>query len=187
MIDPTEIDNVLRTLEQVGPANGTQLVRLIELDEGNRYTARPLEFDEDGQLVYASDETLTVTNLSEPADANGQIETGTDAVALDVEGRWVVFLRPAGSAVFPAKVTQSEGSGAYTVLEQVPTGPGTFADKEGASSVTAYNLAELSLGPGAAVDVDSIVLVSTLTQDGSPPTLRYVFDHPTYAKYLDNG
>ncbi|GAH27073.1 unnamed protein product, partial [marine sediment metagenome] len=115
---------------------------------------------------------------------DGQVPPDTDAVALDVEGRWVVFVRPPG-AVFPGKVTGSGGDAAYTVLEQVVTGPGTFADKEDAVAVTAHNLAELSLGPGAAVDTGTIVMVATLLDNDEPPNLRYVFDHPAYAKYLD--
>jgi hypothetical protein len=47
------------------------------------------------------------------------------------------------------------------------------------------NLSELSLGPGAAVPVGQIVVVLATTDTGSPPTVRYHFDHPMYAKYLD--
>jgi len=48
----------------------------------------------------------------------------------------------------------------------------------------AHNLAELTLGCGAAVDDGAIVVVSRLTDSGTPSTERYVFDHPVYAKYL---
>jgi len=177
--------DALQRLAQVGPGRGVQLVRLMELDEANRYNARPVEFDADGATVLACDRQITVTNLAEPADAPGQIPTQTDAVALDVEGRWVTFIRPVGSACFPARIVQSLGGAAYTIIEQVATGPGTFADRQDTASLTAYNLAELSLGAGGAVDDDTIVLATTVTQDASPPVLRYVFDHPTYAKYLD--
>jgi len=177
--------DALGQFAQAGAAAGLQLVRLTALDADNRYTARPVEFDANGQTQFAGDATLTVTNLAEPADADGAVPAGTDAVAVDVEGRWIVFVRPAAPAAFAARVIAT-GSGAdYTVREQVGTGAGTFADKEGAPDLTAHNLAELSLGPGAAVDVDTIVLVTALTGTGEPPTVRYVFDHPAYAKYLD--
>lgn len=84
---------------------------------------------------------------------------------------------------YPAKVIDSLGSAAYNVLEQVCTGAGTFADKGGASTLTAYNLAELTLGPGGAVDDDEIVMVTPIVDTGS--VTRYIFDHPVYAKYLD--
>jgi hypothetical protein len=35
------------------------------------------------------------------------------------------------------------------------------------------------------VEDDAIVLVTILRDTGTPPVLRYVFDHPAYAKYLD--
>ena len=89
----------------------------------------------------------------------------------------------AGASVFPAKVVAAVSGAAYTVREQSCTGAGTFADKSGTSNVTAYNLAELSLGPGGAVAVGTIVLATAITDTGN--TTRYIFDHPVYAKYLD--
>jgi hypothetical protein len=179
----------LYRLAQVGDALGVQLVRILEVFQNNRYTAMPVEFDSDGATQPAEEQTLTVTNLAEPADSTGQVPSGTDAVALDVEGRWIVFLRQetaeGPSASFPAKVVCSLGGSAYGVLEQVCTGAGSFADKSGAQQVTAHNLAELSLGPGAAVGTGTIVLAMAIPDTGNPPTTRYVFDHPAYAKYLD--
>jgi len=91
-----------------------------------------------------------------------------------------------GVTIFPARiVAPAAGAGNYTVREQVISAEGGFSDKPGAANLTATNLAELSLGAGAAVDDDTIVLVLTVADTGSPPTLRYVFDHPAYAKYLD--
>ncbi|MCJ7544571.1 MAG: hypothetical protein MUP47_08440 [Phycisphaerae bacterium] len=179
----------LYRLGQVGAALGVQLVRLVEVIENNRYSAVPIEFASDGSTQQAEETPLTVTNLAEPADQTGQVPADTEAVALDVEGRWIVFLKPqpeqGPSATFPAKVVDSLGNAAYSVLEQVCTGVGSFDDKSGAQAVTAHNLAELSLGPGAAVDDGTIVMVTMLTDTGQPPAARYVFDHPAYAKYLD--
>jgi hypothetical protein len=179
----------LYRLGQVGQAWGVQLVRIAELLEDNRYTAVPIEFASDGTTQEADQSTLTVTNLAEPADQPGEVPADTEAVAIDVEGRWIVFLRqePAAgpSATFPAKVVASLNGSAYSVREQVCTGAGSFTDKSGAPLVTAHNLAELSLGPGAAVDDGTIVLVTVLTDTGNPPEPRYVFGHPAYAKYLD--
>jgi hypothetical protein len=182
--------DALYRLAQVGDALGVQLVRILAVAQNNRYTAMPVEFASGGGTQQADEQTLTVTNLAEPADQTGQVPADTDAVAIDVEGRWIVFLRPespteAAAAAFPAKIVSSLGGAAYGVLEQVCTGAGSFANKSGASQITAHNLAELSLGPGAAVNTGTIVLVISLTDTGSPPTLRYVFDHPAYAKYLN--
>jgi len=179
-----KIHDALGYLTQAGSISGIRLVRLTELQSANRYTARPVEFAQNGQTQLVGTETITAINLAEPTDTDGVIPENTDAVAVDVEGQWVVFVRPAGAPTFPAKVVSSQGSGAYTVREQVATGAGTFSDKSGVDNVTAYNLAELSLGPGAAVDTGTIVLAAMLLDTGSPPTLRYIFDHPAYAKYL---
>ena len=177
--------DALGRLARVPSATGVQLVRLLQLDRANRYTARPIEFDSQGDTVSAGEEALGVTNLAEPADSAGQIPEDIDAVALDVEGRWVVFVRPPGSRTFPARVVASRGGSAYVVREQIAARDGTFQDRTGASNLTAHNLAELSLGIGAAVDPDAIVPVSVLLDRGDPPATRYVFDHPAYARYLD--
>ena len=168
---------------RVAPAPGVQLVRVQTLDADNIYNVLPLEFDATGQAVPASGQTLSVTNLAEPGDADGTLPAGTDALAVDVEGRWVIFVSPPASGVFPVKIIRADGGAAYTVREQTCTGAGTFADAAGASDATAHNLAELSLGPGGAVDVGAIVQATTLADSSGTP--RTVFDHPIYAKYLD--
>ena len=174
----------LYRLGQIGDATGIQLVRLIDLDDGNRYNAKPVEFTDDDDTQLANDTEITVTNLAEPDDADGQISANTDAIAIDVEGRWVVFLTPQASP-FTARIVSSQGSAIYTMREQEIDATGDFDDKSGASNFTAINTAELSLGPGAAVDDDMIVLVTAILDAGSPATVRYVFDHLPYAKYLD--
>ena len=114
----------LYRLGQVGPALGVQLVRLVEVVANNRYTAMPIEFASDGSTQQAEEDTLTVTNLAEPADQTGQVPADTEAVALDVEGRWIVFLKPqpAPSAARPRSPPRSSSrwaTAAYSVLEQV--------------------------------------------------------------------
>lgn len=185
MIPTTTQNDGFRRFAQLGASNGIMPVRLTEVIEGNQYQARPIEFDEEDETQFVGQETLTVTNLAEPADSDGLIDPDTDAVAMDVEGRWIVFVRPATNQTFPAKVTGSQGSGAYYVLEQVPVSLGVYTNKENATQITAQNLAELSLGPGAAVDTNTIVIISAVADTGNPPVLHYMFDHPAYAKYLD--
>ena len=168
---------------QAAGTRAAQLVRITGHDAGNRYVARPIVFAQSGQTELHGAATLTVVNLAEPADAAGQVPAGTDALTIDAGGQWVVFIRSAAAA-FPARVVSAEGGAAYLVREQACTGPGTFADATGAADLPAWNLAELSLGPGAAVDAGTIVPVFALVQPGQPSVLRYVFDHPVYAKYL---
>ena len=170
---------------QASSISGVQLVRLISAEAGNTYTARAIEFDCNGLTIFAGADSFTVTNLAEPADAAGQIPQDTDAIALNVEDRWVVFVRPPIIASFPARVVGSLGNGLYTVQKQDVTAEGTFQDVSGVDSLTARNLAELSLGSGAAIDTDAVVLVMAIADTATPPVLRYVFDHPAYAKYLD--
>lgn len=175
----------LYRLVQAGSPAGIQLVRIQQAAGGNRYQARPIEFDDNGQTVYAEQDSITVTNLAEPADGSGQVPADTDAVGLDVEGRWVVFIRQAGTAMFPARVVSSQGDATYNVREQSIDAGGALGDKSGTADVQARNLAELSLGPGAALDVGTVVLVVPLADGATPPNVRYFFDHPAYAKYLD--
>jgi hypothetical protein len=177
-------DDGFGRLVQAGGAGRARLVRITGLDDGNRYTARPIEYGAGGELQFAGSEEWTVTNLAEPADTDGRVEPDTDAVALDVEGRWIVHLTPAGTALFPARIVSSDGGAVYTVRPQTWDSTGDFIDKSQAVDVSAKNLAELSLGPGGAVDDGTVVLVAPLTDDGDPPAVRYVFDHSAYAKYL---
>lgn len=181
----SDVHDSLYRLAQIGTSLGVQLVRLIRCEAHNRYAAVPVEFDADGATQPADDAELTVLNLAEPADAAGTLPAGTDAVAIDVEGRWVAFVRPAaqGASSLPARITASLGGAAYTVLPQVCADQANFQPQPGAAAVTAVNLAELSLGSGAAVDVGTLVLLTSLTD--SVGATRYVFDHPAYAKYLD--
>lgn len=176
--------DALHRFAQLGSAVGVQLVRVIELIDGNRYKAKPLAFESNGQTTIVEGPELTVTNLAEPADAAGTLPADTDVVAIDVEGRWVIFVRQS----FPgtvAKIVSSLGGARYTVREQLAGGDGQFTDNPDASNVTAVNLAEVSLGPGAAVDIGAMVLVTTIQQHSNPPAKLCVFDHPAYAKYLD--
>ena len=181
----TPFHDSLYHLAQVGAPGGVQLVRIDELEQNNQYSATPIEFDEDGETQAATDQPVIVTNLAEPGDADGQVTANTRAVAIDVEGRWIVHIRPPVAMMFPAKIINSQGSAVYTVREQAFNAQGNLIDKSGVSDVSAKNLAELSLGTGAAVDTGTIVVVAAVLDQASPPNMRYVFDHPAYAKYLD--
>lgn len=180
----TTFHDAMRRLGQEGSAGGLRLVRLVSLNQANRYNARLIEFAADGSTQEVAADLLTVTNLAEPANAAGSVPGGTEAFAMDVEGRWVVFVRQVPSAVFLAKVKASLGQSLYSVREQDCTGVRTLTDRSGVYDLPAINLAELSLGDGAAVDVGTFVLVRSITDAASPATLRYVFDHPVYAKYI---
>ena len=146
--------------------------------------------------VYVEDEAFEMADVRDgdcstlAAVSNGSAmilwrETGTGTV-------WAVVKLgvPGGTAVsgtggFPAKVVSADGSATYTMREQTLTAQGDFIDKAGTQNLSARNLAELSLGPGAAVDTGTIGLVTILLDTATPPNIHYVFDHPAYAKYLD--
>jgi len=174
----------LYRLAQIGDTHGMQLVRIAESAGGNRYDAQAVEFTADGTTALAEQRTFQVTNLAEDPASGGALSAGAETVALDVEGRWVVFLQQAqvGAGCFPAKVLSAMGGATYSVIEQSITSEDEFQNAAGATAVSAKNLAESTLGSGTAVDVGTIVLVAML---GSGATAKYVFDHPVYAKYLD--
>lgn len=138
--------DALHRLAQLGQATGLQLVRIMGLDEGNRYTAEAIEFDSDGDTQSAGAEQLTVINLAEAADDDGQLLADTNAVAVDVEGKWVILVQPAATPVFAGKVLYTFGNCLYRIRPQVPVGENTFVDKAGAQDINACNIA--GAGPG---------------------------------------
>lgn len=176
--------DALYHLAQIGGAGGVQLVRIASPLAGNVYLARPVEFDAAGDAQLSGDETLEVTNLGEQATAGGEIEADTDAVAIDVEGRWIVFVRPAtsGGGSLPARITAALGGAKYSARLQTWNGA-ALVDATPSNNLTAINLAEATLGPGAAVDVGTAVLLTRLGADAAGSE-TYAFDHPAYAKYL---
>jgi len=187
MTTPKFHDSLYR-LAQVGTTLGVQLVRLTACLGDNRYDALPVEFNSSGATQVAENQPLTVLNLAEPADAAGKLPPDAEAVAIDVEGKWVIFVReasktPAASAR-PARISGTEtGQARYRVyFQDYSAATGLFSDAADAPPI-AINLAELSFGRPAAVDVGTIVLVTAI--DDTTGATRYVFDHPAYAKYLD--
>jgi hypothetical protein len=179
------VHDSLYQLAQVGSSMGVQLVRISALADGNRYSAAPVEFAPDLTTRLAGAHGITVTNLAEPADTDGVLPSGVEAVAIDVEGLWIIYVRPPTATTFPAKVAESLGGAVYSLVEQVAVGLEGFADKQDGLNVAGRNLAELSLGPGAAVDVGTLVMVTAIADQQDSSTPQYVFDHPAYAKYLD--
>jgi hypothetical protein len=173
-------------LAQAGSAMGVQLVRLTSVAQANTYHAAAIEFATDGSTQDVDAQVIDVLNLAEPASATGQLPAGTRAIAVDVEGRWVIHVQisTGGSAIFPARVVSSVGMSVYILREQQIASDGTWSDKSGTANISASNMSEMSIGPGAAVDVGQKVLVLTCTSTGSPSVIHYYFDHPVYAKYL---
>lgn len=173
-------------LLQARSRRGVLAVRLGEVESGNRYAADVLQANTDEDLGPTSD-SLVVVNLAEPPDARGQLPAETDCLAFEAEGLWLTYVRPcgAGTTAFPARVVSADGGPTYTVREQSIDAGGAFGDAAGSVDVSAINVAERSLGPGGAVDEDTIVLVTAVADTASPPTVRYLFSHPPYAKYLD--
>lgn len=167
---------------QTGDRRDVRLVRLSSPALGNVYPAEVVTFTVDGGTTMTGEADVTVTNLAEPPDADGALAEGAEALAVDVDGRWVIFVARPNSATFLARVDQAHGAGVYTVVEQACSS-GIFSDATGAAGVSATNLAEIDLGSGRALDVDSLVLVLAVADaDGQ---LRYAFDHPVYARYME--
>ena len=174
----------VRQLAQEGGPSWLRLVRIRQRDEGTVYRAVFLEFDGDGELQETPGDEVKVVNLAEPAGSDGVLGAGTDTVAMDVEGRWVVFVRPPTGVSFLARVVSCSGGSVYAVREQSVDSQGRLGDATGMATIAATNLAEQTLGPGAAVDAGTIVVVHAMADSGDPPVLTYFFDHPVYAKYL---
>ncbi len=176
--------DALGRLAQLGQATGLQLVQIKSLDEDNVYTAEAIEFDDEGSSVRsAGGADMTVVNLAESPDEDGQLPADTKAVAVDVEGKWVILVRPTSAITFAAQVLYSFGDARYRVRPQVPVGENTFIDDPLGSDINACNLAELALEDTMGVDADIIVLVTALPTHSDPPTIRYAFDHSPSDEY----
>jgi len=171
-------------LVQIGTPSGIQLVRIESALTGNRYQARPIEFDENRHRQFAETKTITVTNLAEPDDGPGNLPPQSDTVAWDVEGRWVIFLSSQGTAAFPAKVISHGVGAAYSVLEQVVDSNGAFTAKSGASNITAVNVAEIGVVASGSPIINRIVMVTKLNSGNVSGSIQYVFNCPVYARYL---
>ncbi|MCL2700647.1 MAG: hypothetical protein FWE88_03010 [Phycisphaerae bacterium] len=187
MTAPKFHDSLYR-LAQIGTSLGVQLVRLTACHGDNQYAALPVEFDSAGLTQVAENAPLTVLNLAEPADAAGTLPADTEAVAIDVEGKWVIFVRqapssnPSSTRLARVSGVQS-GVGRYYIRWQECLANGQFQDTSDPDPAVATNLAELSFGSVAAVDLNTIVPILTVVDVTG--VARYVFDHPAYAKYLD--
>lgn len=181
--NPTES---LGQLIQPGQGVDIRLVRISSALTANQYQVTELTF-RDGQLTPRTDATWTAINIAEPADQDGTLPAGIDTLAIDRQSQWIICVRPSSitGGSFPARIICADGGASYTVREQLLTPAGAFTDRPGATDLSANNLAELDLGSGGAVDLDSIVRVHLSIDTDSPPTIRYHFDHPCYAKYID--
>lgn len=184
MVDMKKYVDAIGRFSQAGGIAGVLLVRIKSHETSNRYKAAILEMNSSWSLSeVAGADQIDVMNVCE-SDDDEHVDNDTDAVAIDVEGRWIVFIRKAtgGALLIPAKVVSSSGGASYE-LELLGLGEDSeFAATE--TTVSATNLAEMNLGPGGAVDIDSIVLLTEIkSSDGGSG--QYFFDHPTYAKYLD--
>lgn len=171
------------TFIQAAGAGKARLVRLTAHVADNRYSACRLELDADGELVESQD-TVEVLNLAEAEIPGGRLEDDFDAIAIDLEGRWVIAVQPA-MELLAARVVANNSGAWYRVQPQTVTAAGTFADDTAAEELLAQNLAERTLGTGGGVDDDEIVLVKPL--DASTATTlatSWAFEYPVYAKYM---
>jgi hypothetical protein len=171
-----------RRFWRLGGRRDVRLLRLTGAIGGNVYEGEPVEFASDGSTMTTGEPAIEVTNLAESSAGAAALAEGAEVLAIDVEGRWVAYAAPASAATMLARVQSADGGASYTVVEQV-VAAGGFADAPGAAAVSAQNLAEIDLGPGAGVDSGAIVLVAA-SADGAGQ-VHYLFDRPVYAKYLD--
>lgn len=165
--------NRFAQMAQLGQATGVQIVALASHVTGNRYTASPMEFAADGSLGAVVDaEPLMVVNLAETPVDGGAGTLGTVTAAVDVEGRWVVVVRPYSQLSFVGKVLSRNGA-VYAVDAMDPVGDGTFRSRS--ETVSATNLRELDVTSYGGVRIGSHVLVSAVEAASNPPTVAYVF------------
>jgi hypothetical protein len=166
-------------MAQLGQSTGVQVVAIAGLVAGNQYHAQAHQFDADGQIELADDDLITVINLAEPEDSDGQLPTGTPVTAVDVEGRWVIYARPFENKSFVAEIVSDSAGAFYSVSPMDPTTSGSFEARGG--SVNAQNLWELNY-PSASDTIPSgmYVLVTVVEAESDPGTIAYVFSEPPF-------
>jgi hypothetical protein len=147
-------------------------VQIAAATSGNEYQATVVRTTDGAQPVSA--ESLQVTNLAEPVDQDGQLSTGTQAIALQVDGQWTVFVPT--TSVFVGRIVTALGAGRYSIREQRYSETGTLDDAPEVAALAATNLAEVDVTPGDGLSPDTRVLVAAVPDTASPPTLHHVFD-----------
>ncbi len=186
MSKPTYRD-ILGRFAQLGQSAGVQLVKLTSHIAGNTYSASVLTLDGEGAIA-AADHTVSLEaiNLAEAADSDGQILVDTPAVALDVEGRWVVYVQPDPGRPFVGELLYTSGTGLYGVRPKAPTGQSSPTSPVGFENhgmpILATNLAELGMST-LGLEAGRLVIVHAMATADNPPLYYYVFDHPHEEEY----
>jgi hypothetical protein len=186
MHKPTYRD-ILGRFAQLGQSAGVRLVKLTSHVAGNVYEASVLTLDSQGGIMAAAHTTtLEVINLAEAEDSDGQIVTDTPAVAVDIEGRWVVYVQTHPNDPFVGELLYTSGTGLYGVRPQAPTGqssPTSPVDFENnGATIMATNLAELGMST-LGLETGRKVIIHAVPSTDTPPVYHYVFDHPHEEEY----
>jgi hypothetical protein len=178
----TTYRDALGRFAQLGQSGGVQLVKITSHVSGNQYEGSVLTLDADGNVDAAPDTVaIDVVNLAEAEDSDGQIGSNTPAVAVDVEGRWVVYIQPTPGRAFVGELVSTSGTGLYTVRPQAPTGQSAPTAPVGfennGATLEATNLSEVGTS-SASLDTGLKVLIHAVPTSDNPPLFYYVFDHP---------
>ena len=135
------------------------------------------------RLAQAGDDLgVRLVRLGELIEAN---RYWAEALEFDADGEAVVADEPPFAVINLAEPADAPGTVPSDTDAVALDAEGSWVDRPDTPDLTAGNLAELSLGPGAALEVNTRVVLSVIEDQCDPPVARYVFDHPAYAKYLD--
>ncbi len=179
--------DMLGRFAQLGQSSGVQLVKLTSHLVGNVYGASVRTLDGEGDIV-AADHTvsLEVINLAEAEDSDGQVPSDTPAVAVDLDGRWVVYVQTHPDQPFVGELLYTSGTGLYGVRPQAPTGQSSPTSPVGFENhgmpIMATNLAELGMST-LGLEAGRMVIVHCVATADTPPLYHYVFDHPHEEEY----
>ena len=171
----------IKQLIQVGTIQSLKLCKIKSLVINNKYSA--CELDNNSDQLAETENTFEVYNLAESPVQSGQLSTPTNALTMEIHGKYYVYISEGGSSVTLGKIVSSAGGAKYNIQPVTMRDTGQ-TDPASSTQISAFNLAEMTVGPGGAVDNNTLVILHQIAASNSDDPIN-IFSHTTYAKYLD--
>ena len=169
-----------RKILQIGTIVSTRLCRIKTNLETNIFTAYLLNNSDE---LSETDIEIRLINIAQDPQEESQLSLPIDSLCFEINGKFYTYISE--SEPTPAmlgKVSSSLSSAKYQITKLNINGAGEFLDST--DIITATNLAEIGIGPGNAIDLDTKVVIQKVIPEDSH-IAQYFFSHNPFAKYLD--
>ena len=177
-----QLHNLHQQIMQIGEADNCHFVKLFEHKNKNIYKGKIIEFQSNDYYV-ATDRIVEVINIAEKVSTGGVLPLPTELICFEIEGHYLTYVSAENSSLIPAKIAEHITGYKYRVIFQKLDQNANFVNIDN-NKIEAMNIAEHNIGPGGAIDNNTIVMVSKIRTSDFPDG-KYIFSHPTYAKYMN--